>query len=349
MTLLHQTDQSGSTAIRLGQKFQPDNKSVHGRTLGYIRRFQDCRSYLAHRQGRLNILSFGCGQGGEVAILREVFPDARIAGCDVDAPSLLKARETYHPGIRAEFFQSTDAGIRRRGPYDLITVNSVLCRYPAAEKTNNIAGIFPFAQFEDVLEELVANLKDGGIIVLWNTNYLLKDARVSSVLTPLPESFIFLNGYCSKFDRTGERQTIFSRDGIYAVQSINENEGIERSDLVDTIFMKNSPATILALERSKFPYDHPEDFILLSDRRMPSLLEPPPPFRGVVAGRGRQVYGNVKHRWQVACEWVSVVKSGIGGLPIESRTYWEATPAGEVPEAWSWGEECNDRRAPDVA
>jgi 2-polyprenyl-3-methyl-5-hydroxy-6-metoxy-1,4-benzoquinol methylase len=64
-------------------------------------------------------LDFGCGSGGVCIALAKAFPRAQIAGVDVHAESIERAREAAkREGVKVDF----RAGEPPAGPYDLITL-----------------------------------------------------------------------------------------------------------------------------------------------------------------------------------------------------------------------------------
>jgi ribosomal protein L11 methyltransferase len=76
-----------------------------------------------------NILDLGCGSGILAIAAARAWPKARIAGVDIDAQSIVVAREnakTNRVGSRIEFVCGDgvdDPAIRRRAPFDLIIAN----------------------------------------------------------------------------------------------------------------------------------------------------------------------------------------------------------------------------------
>src|SRR4051794_27615770 len=77
----------------------------------------------------LNVLSFGCSIGDELASLKTLFPNARISGCDINPLALEVSQRTM--GSFADVFHSSDEAILERGPYHLICAFSALCINPS--------------------------------------------------------------------------------------------------------------------------------------------------------------------------------------------------------------------------
>ena len=64
-------------------------------------------------------LDFGCGSGRVAIALARAFPDAQIAGVDVDAGSIRRAQEAaHHERVKVQF----RVGEPPAGPYDLVTL-----------------------------------------------------------------------------------------------------------------------------------------------------------------------------------------------------------------------------------
>jgi SAM-dependent methyltransferase len=75
------------------------------------------------KQGPLDVLDYGCGIGGLLAELALLRPADRLAGCDVSARMLDRAREKSD----REFFHLNPDGIAARaGRYDVVLVSAVL-------------------------------------------------------------------------------------------------------------------------------------------------------------------------------------------------------------------------------
>jgi SAM-dependent methyltransferase len=76
-----------------------------------------------------SVLDFGCGVGRSIPHLRDMFPKAEIAGCDLSRESLSVARRQY-PGCRFATMDELDTGWR----FDLIVASNVFHHIPRAER-----------------------------------------------------------------------------------------------------------------------------------------------------------------------------------------------------------------------
>jgi SAM-dependent methyltransferase len=148
--------------------------------------------------GRLRILSFGCSSGLELMTLRVYFPSAMIFGCDLMSTDRFHKRS--HAGKAARYFESSPENISQHGPYDMIFAMSVLCRQPLE---NPIAKDFPFPLFESLVEILHRNLKPGGLLAIYNSNYLFRELPYADSYRPVQSALIPSNGWVSKWRKDG--------------------------------------------------------------------------------------------------------------------------------------------------
>lgn len=116
------------------------------------------------------VLSFGCSTGEECLSLQAAMPGATIHGCDIDEASLAVAQARCEP-LGIECFLSDEAGVRARGPYDVIFANAVLCLHPGSMKLETLAEALPFGDVDAIVTMLVDSLTDGGILMLADSNY----------------------------------------------------------------------------------------------------------------------------------------------------------------------------------
>jgi len=145
---------------------------------------------------QLAILSFGCSTGEELVTLRRLFPGAQLFGCDIDWSNLAAARVLLGSG--ATVFASSDAEIRRRGPYDVIVCNSVLLR-SSQRGHGHAAGIDP-SQWLDTVALLDSTLRPGGILQIINSNIPFRYHPVASSYLPLRSPLILGPGFVDQFD-----------------------------------------------------------------------------------------------------------------------------------------------------
>lgn len=109
----------------------------------------------------LSILSFGCSTGEEVLLLKTLFPNANLFGCDHDWAALMQARTLLKDS--AVIFESSADLLEEYGPFDLIVCNSVLLN------TAKLTGIDTSLWLETV-SLLDAVLAPSGVLQIINSN-----------------------------------------------------------------------------------------------------------------------------------------------------------------------------------
>ncbi len=130
------------------------------------------------------ILSFGSSTGEEALTLAsKYFRHSIIVGVDVDDPTLSAARETITSANvsvsdRVFFFNAEKMPLDSLGAYDIIFADSVLCRNPWAFHLNATEW-YPFSLFDETVILLDQVLREGGILVMINTNYRFQDTSVA--------------------------------------------------------------------------------------------------------------------------------------------------------------------------
>ncbi len=145
------------------------------------------------------ILSFGCSTGEECFSLREYFSTAKIVGVDINKINLRKALRA-NTDDRIAFMHSDKTNIANQGPYNIIFCLSVLCRWGDTEFVDNCEDIYPFAKYHETVVLLADNLKSGGLLVIYNSNFRFEDSSAfkdfETMVTPLlPDS-----GFVHKFN-----------------------------------------------------------------------------------------------------------------------------------------------------
>ncbi len=183
----------------------------------------------------LNILSFGCSIGDELATLRSLFPRARLQGCDINREALAIA--TASVGHLAEVFESDEAAIRARGPYDLICAFSVLCVNPMP-KPEEMPRIFPFSQFEDMVGLLAGVLKPGGLLALKNTSYLFSQTEAFADFDICRIGSTYQNGYVAVLHKDQRIALSIQNTLTLPMHRIVDVEGLSDWDFIDSLFRK---------------------------------------------------------------------------------------------------------------
>lgn len=137
----------------------------------------------------LRLLSFGCSTGEEAISLRQYFPEAEIVGVDISEWNLEQARQRVDdPEIR--FLFSNAENLEANGPYDAIFCMAVLLRIAhRMEPAPSSADVYPIEKFEEQVRELDAHLRPGGLLVIYHTNYHLRDTSLFERYEVLPGEF----------------------------------------------------------------------------------------------------------------------------------------------------------------
>ena len=191
--------------------------------------------------GNLRILSFGCSAGFEMLSLRAYFPDASIFGCDTSAEALYRARRNLREDAGITFYSTPDA-IDAFGPFDIIMAMSVLCQYPASAKAQRLDRLFPFQTFQTLTENLNVNLKPGGLLCVFNSNYPFSSLKCSTDYRAVRSELIHSNGFVDKFASDGRRATeSFRNKALFSHRAVDAT--ISDDDLRDCIFEKSGMAS----------------------------------------------------------------------------------------------------------
>ncbi|MCG8459711.1 MAG: class I SAM-dependent methyltransferase, partial [Holophagales bacterium] len=165
----------------------------------------------------LRLLSFGCSTGEEARSLRLYFPRAEIVGVDISDWNLKQARRRNRDS-RIRFLRSSDEVLEAEGPFHAIFCMAVLLRIAhRMEPASSSADVYPIAKFEEQVLTLDRQLRPGGLLVIYHTNYHLRD-------TVLGERYRVVEGEWSERDLVPKYGT--------------DNRLLPESDTRDRIFSK---------------------------------------------------------------------------------------------------------------
>jgi SAM-dependent methyltransferase len=156
--------------------------------------------------GPVRILSFGCSTGEECFSIAEYFPMATIIGADINKANLAQARkQNVLPQVT--FIHSSPEAIKNAGIFDMILCLSVLCRWEDTKDLEDCSRIYPFEKFEAVTGMLTDNLREGGHLVIYNSNFRFEESlayrnrKFDIVATPAVAD----SGFVHKFDSGNKR------------------------------------------------------------------------------------------------------------------------------------------------
>lgn len=158
--------------------------------------FKECINYFKDKSPK--ILSFGCSNGTEVKTLRELyFKDSIIHGVDI-SHEMISACNNLNLDNNILFFHSDEV---RNETYDLIFCMSVLCRWPQTQFLKDCSTEYTFDQFESQLIQLDKQLNPGGLLVIYNSNFMLSDSFLSNTYEPLICNSLNESGFVKKFTK----------------------------------------------------------------------------------------------------------------------------------------------------
>jgi len=133
------------------------------------------------------ILSFGCSTGEELLALRRRFGAAEIVGAEINPRSRRIAARRLASDSRTRVVDPT--GIH--GEFDLIFALAVLQRGPhwvEEAGVDDLSADYPFAKFDQIVRELVGQLRAGGLLCTMHTHYLVEQSSAAPQLEPLSDS-----------------------------------------------------------------------------------------------------------------------------------------------------------------
>lgn len=166
----------------------------------------------------VRILSFGCSTGEECQTLRSYFPQATIVGIDINRGNLRQARR-QNKDPRIKFYHSADPEVERLPPFTIILAMSVLCRWEDTRDLESCAQVYRFEDFDRQIGELIDQLADKGLLVVYNANFRVSDGASSARLDPVVCDTITESGFVHQFGADHRRlyethnQVIFRRLG----------------------------------------------------------------------------------------------------------------------------------------
>ena len=133
-----------------------------------------------HPEPRL--LSFGCSTGEEAFTLLYYLPRARIDAIDLNARAIATAQRR----ARTNRIVFTQTGTPPGECYDAITCLSVL-RHGDLDllRPETCTAILPFARIDEVLQQIDAVLKPGGLLAIWGSNFLFTQSSLAVGYEPL--------------------------------------------------------------------------------------------------------------------------------------------------------------------
>lgn len=170
----------------------------------YPELFSEVRSSISHAGEDLSILSFGCSTGEECFTMKSYFPRSKITGVDINKRNLKKAA-SKNKCKDIKFKYSTSEIIAHHGKYHLIFGLSVLCRWEDTKDLDNCGDIYPFKKFSETVEMLATQLKPGGLLIVYNSNFRFEDTSAFADFEIVPTPSVRDSGFVHKFDSFNNR------------------------------------------------------------------------------------------------------------------------------------------------
>ena len=159
-----------------------------------------------------SILSFGCSTGEEMRTLKDIyFKDSDIYGVDVSQDCINLCRNEFG----ADKVMYYDDFFNENKKYDIIFAMSVFCKWEDTEFTDDSSLIYPFESFENALNVLDSKLNEGGLLVIYNSNYLFFESSIYKKYLPLPSGEINDSGFVHKFNSSNKKVKLNYSDVIF--------------------------------------------------------------------------------------------------------------------------------------
>jgi len=192
---------------RLVNKFVNKNAHQYNNTTDYDRYPEIFNEAIVLNNGKnenLEILSFGCSTGEECHTISEYFPQSSITGVDINLMNLKKAKSEYGNSKRLNFMNSDEFEGQKGKKFDIIFCMSVLCRWEDTKDISNCNDVYPFEVFQNLLKDLDKRLNQGGMFVIYNSNYCFSNTNLFEnyevVSSPIKDS-----GFVHKYNADGQR------------------------------------------------------------------------------------------------------------------------------------------------
>lgn len=182
----------------------------------YPELFSEVRS-IWKEKSTTSILSFGCSTGEECFSLISYFPKAKIVGADINNANLREARRKLRDE-NIEFVYSTPEAIAERGQYDIIFCLSVLCRWEETKDLENCAHVYSFEKFSNTVAMLSEQVKPGGLLVIFNSNFNFEETHSFKNFKILPTPEVLSSGFVHRFDSNNNRIKSVHKHCVYQKQ-----------------------------------------------------------------------------------------------------------------------------------
>lgn len=188
---------------------QKNNATLYNR---YPNIFKEVSSILINPK---SVLSFGCSTGEEMRTFKDIyFKNSDIYGVDISDNCINICRNEFGNDKVMHY----DEFVSDEKKYDVIFAMSVLCKWEDTEFTDDSALIYPFESFNNALNILDSKLNEGGLLVIYNSNYLFFESSVYKKYLPLSSYEINDSGFVHKFNSYNKKVKLNYSDVIFKKQ-----------------------------------------------------------------------------------------------------------------------------------
>jgi FkbM family methyltransferase len=167
---------------------------------------------------KLNILSFGCSTGDEIQTLKDIyFKNSFVDGVDINPECISLCIDKFGKDSIYEYNEF----INSKKTYDVIFAMSVLCKWEdsishkdCTKLVDDCSEIYPFEKFNFVTKLLSEKLNEGGILVIYNSNFCFQDASCYDDFIPILYN-ISDSGFVHKFNKFNKKISVNYNDIIF--------------------------------------------------------------------------------------------------------------------------------------
>lgn len=149
------------------------------------------------------VLSFGCSFGDEISTLKDLyFKSAVIDGVDINHDCVSHCRNKF--GFDNKIYSYEDF-LNSERKYDVIFAMSVFCKWEDTEFIDDCTSVYPFKMFDDGVKLLYDRLKEGGLLVVYNSNFRMCDSSIYSLFETVSNDTIKESGFVHKFYKDNKK------------------------------------------------------------------------------------------------------------------------------------------------
>jgi len=161
------------------------------------------------------VLSFGCSDGFEpLDLATKYFHHGHIVGFDIDKEAIRIARLCNNFPARVTFVEGSLESLKVFQSFDAVVAMSVLCRWPETREMDDIGEFYPFDKFDETVDFLVSLLRPGGILCIYNANYIVSETSAMKYLEVINDNSIPKKQQVKLFHRNGRPLEVQELSGV---------------------------------------------------------------------------------------------------------------------------------------